>query len=131
VDAELAQAVLFEAQLAFVALQFPIVAVHDNRDAEALDDGTVINVSGTGSWKNLAVTNPSKEVIVDKKFYKSGFGDVMQDPETGPWVSAMLEKALVKSSVTAADVDIDPESYEDVRALADQLTDASLDVFPE
>jgi hypothetical protein len=55
----------------------------------------------------------------------------MQDPETGPWVSAMLEKALVKSSVTAADVDIDPESYEDVRALADQLTDASLDVFPE
>ncbi len=96
-----------------------------------LDDGTVINVSGTGSWKNLAVTNPSKEVIVDKKFYKSGFGDVMQDPETGPWVSAMLEKALVKSSVTAADVDIDPESYEDVRALADQLTDASLDVFPE
>jgi protein RecA len=96
-----------------------------------LDDGTVINVSGTGSWKNIAVTNPSKEVIVDKKFYKSGFGDVMQDPETGPWVSAMLEKALVKSSVTAADVDIDPESYEDVRALADQLTDASLDVFPE
>jgi RecA/RadA recombinase len=96
-----------------------------------LDDGTVINVSGTGSWKNLAVTNPSKEVIVDKKFYKSGFGDVMQDPETGPWVSAMLEKSLVKSSVTAADVDIDPESYEDVRALADQLTDASLDVFPE
>jgi len=97
-----------------------------------LDDGTVINVEGTGSWKYFNVATADGEVIVDKKFYKVEFRDkVMRDPEAAPWFETMLEKVMVKSSVTAADIDIDPESYEDVRALADQLSESGLDVSPE
>ena len=55
----------------------------------------------------------------------------MRDPEASPWFEKMLEKVMVKSSVTADDIDIDPESYEDVRALADQLSESGLDVSPE
>jgi len=43
----------------------------------------------------------------------------------------MLEKILVKTSVTAEDIIIDSESYEDVRALANHLTESGLDVSPE
>lgn len=97
-----------------------------------LEDGTVINVEGAGSWKYFNVATANGEVIVDKKFYKVDFKDkVMRDPEASPWFEKMLEKVMVKSSVTADDIDIDPESYEDVRALADQLSESGLDVSPE
>ena len=55
----------------------------------------------------------------------------MEDPVAGPWFEKALEKVFVKKSVSEDDIDIDAESYEEVKALADELTDLSGDVSPE
>jgi len=96
-----------------------------------LDDGTTITIEGTGAWKHLNVASSDGEVIVDKKFYKHDFIKIMNDSTTGPWVDVMLEKVLVKNAVTASDVDIDAESYEEVRALANTLLELGEDISPE
>jgi len=49
-----------------------------------LDDGTLIKADGAGSWKYFNVTSPEGEVIIDKKFYKVNFNDVMNDAEARP-----------------------------------------------
>ena len=38
---------------------------------------------------------------------------------------------MTRTMVKAEDVEIDPESYEEVRSLADQLSDAGYDIAPE
>ena len=80
-----------------------------------------VTVEGTGSWKSIKVVNESGEVIIDKKFHKPDFGDMWKDPVYKTWIDGLLEKCLIRTSVTADDVDIDPESYEEMRALRDHV----------
>lgn len=55
-------------------------------------EGKDINIEGTGSWKLLRVSDSATgEVIVEKKFYKAEFGDVMKDPKTAPWVTKAID----------------------------------------
>jgi len=84
---------------------------------------TVVNdeeivVSGTGAWKTLTVTNAKTgEVKFEKKFYKQDFDDVMYSEEYSGYVDALLKAALVKE-FSPQDIDIDTESYEEVRTIA-------------
>lgn len=94
-------------------------------------DGHTIVIDGGGSWKYFNVATPEGEKVVDEKFYKQHFNRVMEDPIAGPWFEKALEKVFVKKSVSEDDIDIDAESYEEVKALADELTDLSGDVSPE
>ena len=83
----------------------------------------VISVSGTGSWKTLMVTDTKTgEVLVEKKFYKADFDQVLKDPEYGPYIEDLLEKAMVKT-VDPSEFNIDPESYEEVRSVAMSIDD--------
>ncbi len=78
----------------------------------------VVAVSGTGSWKSLTVANAKTgEVITEKKFYKADFDKVMKDPEYSSYVESLLEAALVRK-INVEEMDIDPESYEEVRSVA-------------
>jgi protein RecA len=61
-----------------------------------MPDGRTIELSGVGAWKLLKVTNASGTVIVDKKFYKADFGNVMDDPQFKPHVDDLFELAMVK-----------------------------------
>lgn len=78
-------------------------------------DGKDIQLSGTGAWKTLIV-NDSKtgEVIVEKKFYKSDFGDVWSDSEFKPYVDSLLAECMIRKMSNDADLDV--ESYEEVRS---------------
>lgn len=94
-------------------------------------DGYQIEVSGNGAWKNLIVFSPEGEMIIEKKFYKSEFGQIMKDPQYRQYVDMLIDAALVKKSVTEEDIDIDPESYEEVKAVAEGLTDLDSDAYED
>jgi len=84
----------------------------------AVIDGEEIHVSGTGAWKTLTVTNAKTgELKLEKKFYKQDFGDVMYSEECAGYVDALLKTALVKE-FNPQDINIDTESYEEVRTIA-------------
>ena len=91
-------------------------------------DGYAIEVSGSGAWKNLIVYSPEGELIVDKKFYKADFDQLMSDDIHGPWIDKLLEKAMIRKNQTD-DPDIDPESYSEVEEVAKQVMDVHSDAF--
>ena len=83
-------------------------------------ENKLIEMSGTGAWKKLTVfSQDTGEVLIEKKFYKADFCDIVNDPEYGPFIEAMLEDALVRKSEQSVDL----ESYEEVRAAALEIED--------
>lgn len=57
--------------------------------------GLKINISGEGAWKELTVMNEKTgEEIVNKKFYKSEFGDLMKDDNYKKYIDIVIDKAL-------------------------------------
>ena len=90
-----------------------------------------VTVEGSGAWKKLEVVNEKNVKVVEKKFYKADFKEIMNDPQYKPWIDGLLEKSLVRSSSNTENVDIDPESYEEVKAVADLLTEGGEMVSPE
>lgn len=51
-----------------------------------------VKIGGLGGWKQLTVNDTSTgELLVDKKFYKAEFGDVMKDPEFKPFVDKVID----------------------------------------
>jgi recombination protein RecA len=86
-----------------------------------------VMLEGTGAWKTMRVTNEKNENIIEKKFHKADFGEMWRDAQYKSWIDGLLEKALIRTSVNTADLDIDPESYEEMRALRDQLVGADID----
>ena len=91
-------------------------------------DGKEISVSGTGTWKQLKVIDSKTgEILHEKKFYKTAFDEVIDDDVLGVYVDQLLEKTLVRSSMSVKDMDIDAESYEEVRTIAMRVEDDLLD----
>jgi len=89
-------------------------------------DGCDVTISGTGAWKVISVSNAKTgEVINEKKFYKADFNEVMEDEFFGSYIDGLLELTLVRTDMS--DSAVDPESYEEVRAIALQLEDGILD----
>jgi hypothetical protein len=93
-------------------------------------DGHEVEVSGTGAWKNLTVVSPKGEVVVEKKFYKSDFNELIDDKLHGPWIDKLLEKAMIRKNQTE-DPDIDAESYTEVKAVAEEIMDMHEDAFKQ
>lgn len=57
--------------------------------------GINVNISGEGAWKELMVTDTATgEVIAEKKFYKSEFGDLMRDEKYKKYVMIAIDGAL-------------------------------------
>ena len=91
-------------------------------------DGKEITIGGTGTWKNLRVIDATTgEVLVEKKFYKSDFDKIVENPEYAPYVDDLLEKTLVKQIESTEDMDIDPESYEEIRSVALEMEASLID----
>jgi protein RecA len=61
-------------------------------------EGNTLEVTGTGAWKTFSVVGPTGETILEKKFNKSAFDEVMANANTGPWVTKLIERALVRSA---------------------------------
>ena len=92
------------------------------KHGEVVSDQHIIQVSGTGGWKELTVVDrETGEVIIEKKFRKAEFGEIMNSPEYGDYIDTLLVGAMTKAMGDPESVDINPESYEEMRALADEL----------
>ena len=65
----------------------------------------------------------SQKVIDDEKtaIRKTEFNEIMEDHFWGPIVDNILKDAMIKKMGTSDGVDIDTESYEDIRSLAAEL----------
>lgn len=88
------------------------------KHGEAIIDNKVVAVAGTGAWKTLNVSDAKTgEVYIEKKFYKADFEEIMNDPEFSGYVDDLLADALIRN-VNLNEMEIDPESYEEVRAVA-------------
>jgi len=91
-------------------------------------DGKVISVTGSGSWKTLSVANVSTgEVLVEKKFYKADFDQVLEDPEYSSYCDELLEKTMVRIMSSNKSEDFDSDSYEEVRAASLEIESAIVD----
>ena len=89
------------------------------KHGQVKSEGRIIEVSGTSTWKLLQVCDASTgEVLIEKKFYKTDFNKVIQDPKYSSYVDTLLEHAMIKKMSSDDCVDIDPESYEEVRSVA-------------
>lgn len=78
-----------------------------------------IQVTGSGSWKSLIVSSvKTGEVKVEKKFYKTDFDTILENPEYSPYLDALLERAMVRKMSNKEEMSIDAESYEEVRSIS-------------
>jgi hypothetical protein len=65
--------------------------------------------------------NENGTLIDSKKFRKTEFDEIMTDNFWGPIVDIILKDAMVKKMGTSEGVEIDSDSYEEIRSLNDML----------
>ena len=106
---------------------FDILRAH----GEETVSGHRVSCSGEGAWKKLDVIDPSGKPIIEKKFYKSDFNEILANKEYSRWIDTLLERAMVKLAVKVEDIEIDPDSYEDVRSVASLIAGDNEFVSPE
>lgn len=91
-------------------------------------EGRTVAITGTGAWKSLIVNDSNTgEVIVEKKFYKSDFDEILKNPEFAPYCDFLLQKAMIKTMSDNSNVDIDVESYEEVKSISMEMSDELID----
>ena len=90
-------------------------------------DGKTIEIGGNGAWKSINVWDENGEEIVEKKFYKADFDQIINHPEYGQYVEMILEKAMIRKN--QEDPEIDPESYIEVEAVANELASGDDSAF--
>jgi len=91
-------------------------------------DGKNIEISGTGAWKTLMISDAKTgEVISEKKFYKADFEEVMKDPQYSSYIDTLIEGAMVRKMTSDDGLDIDAESYEEVKSVAAMLNEDVID----
>ena len=89
-------------------------------------DGKVVEVSGSGAWKNyLLADEETGEVIDEKKFHKAKFDELLANPQYSIHIDKLLEKAMVKILNDTEELDVNAESYEEMKAIALELEDTS------
>ncbi len=84
------------------------------RDAgEREVNGKIICVSGTTQWKVFTVTDANEgRTIIEKKFYKAEFGDLLKNPEYKPYLDDLIEAVMVRSKDDPANSASDEEESE-------------------
>ena len=98
------------------------------RDAgERTVGDNIIVASGNNAWKVFTVTSISQsKVIIEKKFYKSEFNEMLVSPVYGPYLQDLIEAVMVRKMGEPHVSDIDEDSYEEVRAALMDIAEDSL-----
>ena len=93
-------------------------------------DGHRVFVGGDGAWKKMLVTAPDGKVLIDRKFYKADFAELLKDKELIPWLDKLLDAVYIRTAIESIDqVDIDTDSYEEVRSLSEELDTPDLELL--
>jgi len=88
-------------------------------------EGKTYSVEGSGAWKTLSVMDTKTgELLVEKKFTKSGMEELLNSKEYLPYIETMLDQTLIKQF--NSNLDIDTDSYEEVRSVAMEIAEAEL-----
>lgn len=92
-------------------------------------NGKSVCVSGTGSWKQLLVSDANTgEIIEEKKFYKSDFDDLLKTSKYSLYLEDLIADAFIKKMSSKDEINIDEESYEEVRAISLELEESLADL---
>jgi hypothetical protein len=76
-----------------------------------------ISVSGDGAWKLFTVSELSSgKTILEKKFYKADFKELLDSPTYSPYIQDLIEAVMVRKMGEDHESDIDTDSYEEVRS---------------
>ena len=105
----------------------------------AVVNGKRIEVEGTGGWKTLTVreavgTDPkdaSGELIIEKKFTKKEFHEIIEDPTMGPYIDDLMEAHFTRKMSDLEAVDVDDDSYVEISAIAQSVQEIQGDSDPE
>ena len=98
------------------------------KDNDVIEDNIMYKIAGGGAWKTISMTDTSTgEVVAEKKFYKANFDDIVKSEEWSSAVDILTASAMFKKLGSVDGVDIDSNSYEEVKSLADEL-DMDFDV---
>lgn len=68
-------------------------------------------VSGDGAWKTFSVVEGEK-TLIEKKFHKAEFGEILRTPEYRPYLDALIEASLVRSSTDPGEAQDSAEDFE-------------------
>ena len=102
---------------------FDVLRIHC-KDGDVDHDGKLLSLSGTGAWKSLTVVDKATgEVLTEKKFYKADFINVINDEEYKDYINAIVNSAMKAKLGIVDNMDIDAESYEEMKQLSQTLTD--------
>ncbi len=83
-----------------------------------------IEVGGTGSWKTFMVSDrKTGEILIEKKFYKADFNDLLADEKFKPYLDQLIEGVFIRGIENPVEMEIDTESYEEVRSIALEIED--------
>jgi recombination protein RecA len=89
--------------------------------------GKEVSVSGTGSWKCFTVTNiETGEVIVEKKFHKPKFNEIMSNPEYKDYIDDLVEVVMIKKFIPES-MSVDTDSYIEVESLTNSIGEDFID----
>jgi len=76
-------------------------------------NGKIICVSGTTQWKVFTVTDAVEgRTIIEKKFYKSEFGDLLKNPDYKEYLDDLIEAVMVRSKDDPANFETAEEESE-------------------
>lgn len=107
---------------------FDVLRRHCKDNGSVEHDGLAMSIEGTGAWKSLTICDASTGDIVDeKKFYKTEFNEVWESQQYKPYIDKIFEAAYTNLMGSSSAVDINPESYEEVRAVSMLLDEDSVD----
>jgi recombination protein RecA len=86
----------------------------DYNDSKGQPKKIDVSIAGSGAWKELVVSDSSTgEVIIEKKFYKNDFADLMNDPTYKPFIDKVIDDALTLHSGAPAGEGESPSSDDD------------------
>jgi recombination protein RecA len=108
---------------------FDVLRRHCKDEGPAIHEGNYVSIEGTGAWKSLTVKNvKTGKSILEKKFYKTEFGEVWEDEKYRHYIDLVFNKTFAeKTGTNLKNADIDAESYEEVRQISLSLEEEMFD----
>ena len=109
---------------------FDMLKTYCNEHGPAVINDKKICVEGENTWKLFWVEDAAGKRIIEKKFTKNAFDKVIDDPEYTSYLEDLIDLAMVKR-FNNSEPDVDPESYEEIKALASEVTEIDEDTLAE
>jgi recombination protein RecA len=92
------------------------------KHGEEIINNKSISVSGMGQWRKIQIVCvKTGELLIEKKFRKKEFDEVMKNPEFKPFIDQLIERAMVKVMNSTESINIDHESLVEMESLSEKL----------